>query len=123
MSVPTSGTPAGHYCHDRQRLGWLQNYLGIFLGNHLPTFSTKMQKSMALSSGEGELVAQVSGIIDGLGVRNLIGELGGSLKIRSFCDSSAARGILSPEWDWPCQTSRSASSVGSGIRPDWRGNH
>ena len=53
-----------------------------------------MQKSIALSSGEAELVAQVSGIIDGLGIRNLLREFGADFKLRSFCDSSAARGIL-----------------------------
>ena len=40
------------------------------------------------------MVAQVGGISEGLGIRNLYRELGVELGLVSRCDSSAARGIL-----------------------------
>ena len=39
----------------------------VILGGHLLHFSSKLQKSIALSSGEAELSAQVGGFTDGLG--------------------------------------------------------
>ena len=47
------------------------------LGGHLLHFSSKLQKSIALSSGEAELSAQVGGLTtDGLGIKNLFREFG-----------------------------------------------
>ena len=66
----------------------------VQLGTHILTFSSKTQKIISLSSGEAELTAQVGGVSDGLGVRNLLEEMGILLTILSRCDSSAARGIL-----------------------------
>ena len=68
--------------------------IAVFLGQHLLSFASRLQKSVALSSGEAELVAQTSGIADALGVRNLLFEFGFSCGVTSLCDSSAARGIL-----------------------------
>ena len=67
----------------------------VKLGGHLLHFSSKLQKSIALSSGEAELSAQVCGLTDGLGMKNLFREFGLTLSLRSCCDSSAARGVLS----------------------------
>ena len=65
----------------------------LFLGKHLLSFACRLQKSVALSSGEAELVAQTAGVGDALGVRNLLSEFGIHSSILSLCDSSAARGI------------------------------
>ena len=58
------------------------------------SFACRMQKSVALSSGEAELNAQLLGATEGMGVRNVLEELGIEVDIRSHCDSSAARGVL-----------------------------
>ena len=62
----------------------------VKLGGHLLHFSSKF----ALSSGDAELSAQVGGLTDGLGIKNLFREFGLILSLRSCCDSSAARGAL-----------------------------
>ena len=64
------------------------------IGEHPILFATRFQKSVALSSGEAELAAQVAGISEGLGVKLVLRELGWCMDLRSFCDSSAARGVL-----------------------------
>ena len=66
----------------------------VKLGEHLLCFSSKLQKSVALSSGEAELSAQVGGLTDVLGIKHLFREFGMNLSVRSCCDSSAARGVL-----------------------------
>ena len=66
----------------------------VRVGQHPLTFSCRLQKTLALSSGEAELCAQVGGISEALGIRNLFRDLGFELCIQSRCDSSAARGIL-----------------------------
>ena len=50
----------------------------IELGTHLLTFSSRTQTGLALSSGEAELNAQVSGISEALGMANILRELWGS---------------------------------------------
>ena len=65
-----------------------------FLGQHLIAFGSRTQKNIALSSGEAELAAQVCGISEALGIANLLHEWKKMIKVKSFCDSSAARGIL-----------------------------
>lgn len=69
--------------------------LAIFLGEHLLHFGSKMQKAIALSSGEAELVAQTAAVGEALAVSNLMNEFDMTSSILSMCDSSAARGILS----------------------------
>ena len=66
----------------------------VKLGEHLLCFSSRLQKSVALSSGEAELSAQVGGITDALGIKHRFREFGIYLSVRSCCDSSAARGVL-----------------------------
>ena len=60
----------------------------VRIGAHPLFFSCRLQKSIALSSGEAEMVAQVGGISEGLGICNLYRELGIQLDIISRCDSS-----------------------------------
>ena len=67
----------------------------LFFGSHLISFSSRLQKSVALSSGEAELTAQVSGLAEGLGIRSVLSELGVAVRVAGECDSSAARGVLS----------------------------
>ena len=66
----------------------------VTVGGHVIATHSRLQKAVALSSGEAELNAQVSGIIEGMGVVNLLAEWGSPLRLVSRCDSSAARGIL-----------------------------
>jgi hypothetical protein len=65
----------------------------IQLGGHLVYFASKLQKTVALSSGEAELNALVSGMTEAMGVCSLSGDWNSSVPIVCFCDSSAARGI------------------------------
>ena len=67
----------------------------ILLGRHLLHFASRLQKTVALSSGEAELNAQVLGLTEGLGVSSLCREWGLPSTVSCFCDSSAARGIAS----------------------------
>ena len=83
------------------------------LGGHLLHFSSKLQKSIALSSGEAELSAQVGGT-DGLGIKNLFREFGPTLSLRSCCDSSAARGVLSRLGDWQVKALGAQAPLGTG---------
>ena len=66
----------------------------VKLGKHFLCFSSRLQKSVALSSGEAELSVQVRGITDALGIKHLFREFGMDLSVRSCFDSSAARGVL-----------------------------
>ena len=63
-------------------------------GDHTVSAHSRLQKSVALSSGEAELNAQVSGIIEALGVASRRTDIGRPISLASGCDSSAARGIL-----------------------------
>merc|ERR1712079_652887 len=51
------------------------------------------QVSVALSSGEAELVSLVRGACEGLGTRSLAEDLGGRPRIAVFTDASAAVGM------------------------------
>ena len=66
----------------------------VLLGKHLILSACKLQKSVALSSGEAELNAQVAGVAEGFGVKRLLEAFGFQLGMTSCCDSSAARGVL-----------------------------
>ena len=55
----------------------------VLLGEHVVTFMCKMQKCIALSSGEAELNAQVLGISEGLGTQNVLLEMGVSAGLES----------------------------------------
>ena len=69
--------------------------LMVIMGGHLIHFASRMQKTVALSSGEAELNALVLGLSEGLGISNVLKEWGSPSSIGCFCDSSAARGIAS----------------------------
>ena len=88
MVVQTDSDWAG--CQTRRSTSGL----AVFLGAHLIAFACRTQKGIALSTGEAELTAQVSGVSEAIGIVNLLMEWGTSLGIRSLCDSSAARGVL-----------------------------
>ena len=64
-------------------------------GAHLWQFASRLQKTVALSSREAELNAQVMGATEGLGVTQLCEEWHICSDLACFCDSSAARGIAS----------------------------
>jgi hypothetical protein len=64
-------------------------------GGHTITHWCKTQATVALSSGEAELNAMVKGCSEGIGVYELLRELGCNPKIfSSETDSSAARGTV-----------------------------
>jgi hypothetical protein len=65
----------------------------VLMGKHPLHFSSKMQKTIALSSGEAELNAQVSGLTEALGISSLCRDWQSASQVECFCDSSAARGI------------------------------
>ena len=65
----------------------------IMLGEHLIFFSCRLQKTVALSSGEVELNALVSGLTEALGVSSLCKDWRMASLVECRCDSSAARGI------------------------------
>ena len=68
----------------------------IFHGSHILCHWSKTQSTIALSSGEGEVNACVKGISEGIGVHELMTELGMSvsLNLELLTDSSAAKGTI-----------------------------
>ena len=56
---------------------------------------SRVQSSRALSSGEAEFYAAVTGGADGLGVQGLLEDLGVKSRVKIWTDSDAARGIAS----------------------------
>ena len=67
----------------------------IFNGAHLLLFASRLQKTVALISGEAELNAQVMGMSEGLQVSGVREEWCLGSELACFSDSSAARGIAS----------------------------
>ena len=65
------------------------------LGRHTIKHWSSTQPSVALSSGEAEFYGVVRGSGQGLGYQALLGDLGVSLPLRIWTDSSAAIGICS----------------------------
>ena len=68
----------------------------IFIGGHPAKHWTKLQTSIALSSGEAELYAAVKLASEMMGVKSLMGDLGletGSLKVH--VDAKATIGMVS----------------------------
>ncbi len=86
---PTHGQRLGRRCSDSKKHQWNV----IMLGGHLILFASKLQKTVALSSGEAELNALVSGLTEALGVCSLCTDWHSAFPVQCFCDSSAARGI------------------------------
>ena len=52
------------------------------------------QKTVALSSGEAEMIATVKGIQEGLGIKSMMADWGNDRRVVSMCDSTAAIGII-----------------------------
>ena len=69
--------------------------LMVLMGKHLVHFASRLQRTVALSSGEAELNALVMGLSEGLGISNVMKEWGCPSSIECFSDSSVARGIVS----------------------------
>ena len=63
------------------------------LGNHCPKTWSSTQKTIALSSGEAELIALVKMSTETLGSMNMLKEWGIQPGARIFADSSAALGV------------------------------
>ena len=84
----------------------------VVFGSHVLSFACRMQKCIALSSGEVELNAQVLGATEGLGVRNVLEELGFATGLESWCDSSAARWGAEPTRRWKGAPPRAQTLVG-----------
>lgn len=66
----------------------------IMLGSHLICHWSKMQGTIALSSGEAELNAAVKGMSEGIGVLELSAEIGMNLKMSISTDASVCKSIL-----------------------------
>jgi hypothetical protein len=67
----------------------------IRMNSHIISFWCKSQSTVALSSGEAELNAMVKGCSEGIGVLELMRELGCDATVYSIeTDSSAARGTV-----------------------------
>ena len=67
----------------------------IRLNSHLISFWCKSQATVALSSGEAELNAMVKGCSEGIGILELMREMGCDAQVYSIeTDSSAARGTV-----------------------------
>ena len=67
----------------------------VMLGRHTRKHWSSTMPSVALSSGEAEFYGVVRGAGQGLGYQSLIADLGLSLPLRMWTDSSAAIGICS----------------------------
>ncbi len=67
----------------------------VLLGQHTIKHWSSTQTSVALSSGEAEFNGVVRGAGQGLGYQALLGDLGVSVPLRLWTDSSAAIGICS----------------------------
>ena len=65
-------------------------------GDAIKTYS-RNQKTIALSSGEAELYATVSGMAEAIGIQSICYDFGFNCEIRCFSDSSAAVGIVKRE--------------------------
>ena len=66
----------------------------IKVGRHIIKAWATTQKTVALSSGEAEMVAAVKGIQEGIGIKAMLKEWGEDTKVVALCDSTAAIGIV-----------------------------
>ena len=67
----------------------------VMIGGGIIKSWSKTQGPVALSSGEAEYYSMVKGTVEGLGLQTLARDLGWSLGLRLFVDSSAAKAIAS----------------------------
>ena len=63
------------------------------IGDHCIKTWSNTQDTIALSSGEAEYYGIVRGASQGIGIRNMLVDLGINMKIRIKTDASAAKGI------------------------------
>ena len=66
----------------------------MMVGLHCVKSWAKTQATVALSSGEAELIGTVKGACEGLGLKSLMSDLGLEVRVRMFVDASAALGII-----------------------------
>lgn len=66
----------------------------VMIGGHLISHWSRVQNSIALSSGEAELNAAIKGISEIIGISNLGEEIGLGFRITHKVDASACKGIL-----------------------------
>ena len=66
----------------------------MMLGGHLIHHWSSTQSVVALSSAEAELNGIVKGAIEGIGLQNMLEEMGYTLQVNIFTDSSAANGVV-----------------------------
>ena len=83
-------------------------------------FSSKLQKSTALSSGEAELSAQVGGLTDGLGIKNLFREFGLTLSLRSCVVIPVRRALYFWFGNWQVKALGAQAPLGTGSGGTWR---
>ena len=65
----------------------------LYHGSHLLESTAVDLQVVAVSSGEAEFYALGAGSAAALGVKELLQELGITVKVKVYCDSSAGRGI------------------------------
>ena len=64
------------------------------IGSHVIKTWAVTQKTVALSSGEAEMIAVVRGVQEGIGLKAMRKEWGEEGKVIALCDSTAAIGIV-----------------------------
>jgi hypothetical protein len=90
MTIMTDSDWAGDAATRKSTSGGI-----IRINSHIISFWCKSQATVALSSGEAELNAMVKGCSEGIGVLELMRELGCDTNVYSIeTDSSAARGTV-----------------------------
>lgn len=99
LRFPSQGPPRGVIAYtDSDWMGdWISRESTVMVlgGIHEDRFASRLQKVVALSSGEAELNAHAFGLRDGLGSVTLCEERGMLGRVETSCDSSAARGLTS----------------------------
>ena len=66
----------------------------VALGSHIIKSWSTTQGSIALSSGEAELYAIVEGAAKAMGVQSTMTDMGSTIDIQLYTDSSAAKGVV-----------------------------
>ena len=66
----------------------------VMLGGHVLLSWSRVQSTIALSSGEAELNSSVKGISEIIGIINLSAELGFTWNVRHRVDATACKGIM-----------------------------